>query len=102
MRASTSSALGMRRASRRFIMRPHEWHPIALCKQVWRKHSDDAVSGSAAAVSYYFLSSFFPFLVFVTALIAYLPLKTPVEHFLDRVRPVLPAQVMVMLDTHLR
>jgi pimeloyl-ACP methyl ester carboxylesterase len=75
---------------------------IELGKRIWQKHSDDAVSGSAAAVSYYFLFSFFPFLVFVAALIAYLPLKTPVEHFLDRVRPALPAQVMLILDTHLK
>jgi len=75
---------------------------IEFCKRIRRKHSDDAVSGSAAAVSYYFLFSFFPFLVFVTALIAYLPLETPVVHFLDRVRPALPAQVMLILDTHLK
>ena len=75
---------------------------IELGKRLYRKYSTDAVSGSAAAVSYYFLFSFFPFLLFVTALIAYLPLATPVEHFLDRVRPVMPAQAMVLLDTHLR
>ena len=75
---------------------------IELGKRIYRKYSTDAVSGSAAAVSYYFLFSFFPFLLFVTALIAYLPLATPVEHFLDRVRPVIPAQAMVLLDTHLR
>ena len=47
---------------------------IELCKRLYRKYSTDAVSGSAAAVSYYFLFSFFPFLLFVTALVAYLPL----------------------------
>ena len=75
---------------------------IGLCKRVYRKHTTDAVAESAAAVSYYFLFSFFPFLLFVTALIAYLPLETPVENFLDRMRPVVPAQAMVLLDTHLR
>ena len=75
---------------------------VEFCKRLYRKYSADAVSGSAAGVSYYFLFSFFPFLLFVTALIAYLPLKTPVEHFLDRVRPVVPAQAMVLLDAHLR
>jgi membrane protein len=75
---------------------------IELGKRLYRKYSTDGVSGSAAAVSYYFLFSFFPFLLFVTALIAYLPLETPVAHFLDRVRPVMPTQAMVLLDTHLR
>jgi len=84
------------------IMRYSRAGAIELCKRIYRKYTTDAVAGSSAAVSYYFLFSFFPFLLFVTALIAYLPLKTPVEHFLDRVRPVLPAQAMVLLDTHLR
>jgi membrane protein len=75
---------------------------IELAKRIYRKYTADAVAESAASVSYYFLFSFFPFLLFVTALIAYLPLKTPVEHFLDRVRPVVPAQAMVLLDAHLR
>ena len=92
----------MGHASKTFIMTFNARRSIELCKRVWRKHSEDAISGSAAAVSYYFLFSFFPFLVFVTALIAYLPLETPVAHFLDRVRPALPAQVMIILDTHLK
>jgi uncharacterized BrkB/YihY/UPF0761 family membrane protein len=40
-----------------------------FCKRVYRKYTADAVAESAAAVSYYFLFSFFPFLLFVTALI---------------------------------
>ena len=75
---------------------------IELCKRIYGRYTTDAVAESSAAVSYYFLFSFFPFLLFVTALIAYLPLQTPVEHFLDRARPVVPAQVMGLLDTHLR
>lgn len=75
---------------------------IEFCKRLYRRYSASAVTGSAAAVSYYFLFSFFPFLLFVTALVAYLPLKTPVEHFLDWMRPLMPAQAMVLLDTHLR
>jgi membrane protein len=75
---------------------------IGLGKRLFQRYSTHAVTSSAAAVSYYFLFSFFPFLLFVTALIAYLPLATPAEHFLDRVRPVMPAQAMVLLDTHLR
>lgn len=40
---------------------------IELGKRLYHKYSTDAVSGSAAAVSYYFLFSLFPFLLFVTA-----------------------------------
>lgn len=78
----------------------HAW--LEVGRRLYRRSSKDAVSGSAAAVSYYFLFSFFPFLLFVTALIAYLPLETPAEAFLGRVRPMVPAPAMVLLETHLR
>jgi uncharacterized BrkB/YihY/UPF0761 family membrane protein len=73
---------------------------IEVGKRLYRRYSTHAVTSSAAAVSYYFLFSFFPFLLFVIALVAYLPLETPAEHFLDRVRPVLPAQAMVHSSIH--
>jgi membrane protein len=74
----------------------------ALVRRLLRKYSTDAVSDSAASLSYYLLFSLFPFLLFVAALIAYLPLQTPVEHFLDRVRPLVPAQPMLLVEAHLR
>ncbi len=40
-----------------------------------------AVGDGAAATSCYFIFSLFPFLPFVVALIAYLPLQRPIEHF---------------------
>jgi membrane protein len=66
------------------------------------KYSLDAVGDSAAALSYYFIFSLFPFLLFVTALIAYLPLQTPMEHLVGRVRPMVPAQVMALVEKQLR
>lgn len=75
---------------------------IELCKRLYLKCSADAAAESAAAVSYYFLFSSFPFLLFVTALIAYLAVTRPVEHLIDRVRPMVPAQAMALLDTHVR
>jgi membrane protein len=89
-------------ASNRFIMAHTARAWIELGKRLYRRYSTNAVASSAAAVSYYFLFSFFPFLLFVIALVAYLPLETPAEHFLDRMRPVLPAQAMVIVDTQLR
>jgi membrane protein len=73
-----------------------------LFRLLYRKYSADAVADAAAGLSYYFLFSLFPFLLFVVALIAYLPLETPVEQFLERVRPLMPAQAMVFVDAHLR
>ncbi len=79
------------------------WIELAqLRRQLYRKYSDDEVSGSAAAVSYYLLFSLFPFLLFIVALCAYLPLKAPVDRLLEQVRPMVPAQAMELLDSHLR
>jgi membrane protein len=75
---------------------------VELGKRLYRKYSIDAVGDSAAALSYYFIFSVFPFLLFVAALIAYLPLQTSVEQFLGRVRPLVPAQAMALVDAQLR
>ena len=75
---------------------------LAVGKRLYRKYSHDDVSSSAAAVSYYLLFSFFPFLLFIVALCAYLPLEAPVDRLLDQVRPMVPAQAMALLDSHLR
>jgi membrane protein len=85
------------------------WHAAERSKagggfwrRLLRKYSTDAVANSAAALSYYFLFSLFPFLLFVVALIAYLPLQTPGGQFLGRIRPLVPAQVMVLVEGHLQ
>jgi membrane protein len=75
---------------------------VELGKRLCRKYSLDAVADGAAALSYYFIFSLFPFLLFVVALIAYLPLQTPIEHFLGRVRPMVPAQAMDLVERQLR
>jgi membrane protein len=69
-------------------------------RRLYRKCSSDAVSASAAAVSYYFLFSLFPLLLFVVAMLAYLPLEMPVRQLLDQLRPMVPAQAMVVVDAH--
>jgi membrane protein len=73
-----------------------------LGKRLYRKYSIDAVADSAAALSYYFFFSLFPFLLFIVALIAYLPLRTPIEEFVSRVRPMVPAQAMSLVEAQLR
>lgn len=73
-----------------------------LLRRLYGKYSTDGVSDAAAALGYYFLFSFFPFLLFVVALCAYLPLEAPVEQFLGRVRPMVPAEAMALADAHLR
>jgi membrane protein len=73
-----------------------------IFRQLYRKCSTDAVADNAAAVGYYLLFSLFPLLLFVVTLCAYLPLATPVGEFLDRARPIVPAQAMALFEEQLK
>ncbi|MES1171743.1 MAG: YihY/virulence factor BrkB family protein [Bacteroidota bacterium] len=69
-------------------------------KRLYQEYENDAVSDSAAALSYYFVFALFPFLFFLATLTAYLPVGTSVESLLDRLRPILPHDAMVPIDEH--
>jgi membrane protein len=73
-----------------------------FAKRVYRRYEDNAVSDTAAALSYYFLFSLFPLLFFLATLTAYLPLGRSLDLLLDRLRPVLPGQAMDLLTEHMR
>jgi membrane protein len=75
---------------------------VELCKRLYDEYEKDAVSDTAAQLSYYFLFSLFPFLFFLAALTAYLPLGGPMEQLLTRLRPMVPREAMSLIDTHLR
>ena len=71
-------------------------------RRVYQRYENNTVSDTAAALSYYFVFSLFPFLFFLATLTAYLPLGHSIDTLLDRLRPVLPAQAMGVIDEHLR
>jgi membrane protein len=73
-----------------------------LCKRIYREYEHDAVSDTAAQLSYYLLFSLFPFLYFAATLIAYLPLGAALDQMLVRLRPVVPRQAMDLMEAHLR
>lgn len=73
-----------------------------ISRGLYRRYSTHAISGSAAELSYYFVFSLFPFLVFVAALVAYLPLEAPVRQSLERVRTMVPAPAMVLIEAPIR
>lgn len=61
-----------------------------LGRRVWAEVSDDEVTDRAAALSYYFLFSLFPALLFLTALLGFLPLAGLQERLMGYVVNVLP------------
>ncbi len=66
-----------------------------------REVVDDAVTDSAAQLSYYFIFALFPFLFFLATLTAYLPLQGAVEEMLARMAPFMPASAFELIAGHL-
>lgn len=88
--------------------KPHKKHVRKLTtkqffKDVYREYLHDNVSDSAATLSYYFVFSLFPFLVFLATMTAYIPgVKESVGTMLSRARAILPPQAMDIIDQHVR
>ena len=64
---------------------------------LWRRSEDDALTDRAAQLSYYFIFSLFPFLLFLVTLTAYLPIGGAVETLLDRVSQVMPPEAFDLI-----
>src|SRR5688500_15299382 len=71
---------------------------VELARRVWREIGDDEVTDRAAALSYYFLFSLFPALLFMTALLSYLPMEGLQERLLAYARDVLPPDAAMTLE----
>jgi membrane protein len=63
---------------------------VELARRTWTEISNDEVMDRAAALSYYFLFALFPSLLFLTALLGFLPLSGLQERLMAYVVNVLP------------
>ncbi|OGT96170.1 MAG: ribonuclease BN [Geobacteraceae bacterium GWB2_52_12] len=73
-----------------------------LAKKVVREVIDDGCAEYAAAMAYYLLLALFPFFLFLTTLLAYLPLPDFLEFILTNMKRVLPDEVFVLLQDNIR
>jgi len=72
-------------------------------KRLYDEYENDAVADSAAALSYYFVFSLFPFLFFLATLTAFVPyIRQSVDTILARGHAILPEQAIALVETHLR
>lgn len=73
----------------------------SFLRRLWNKTLDDDVFGRAAQLAYYWLFSLFPLLIFLTALLAYLPAPIPrkLDYWLSALDNVLPADAYRLVDT---
>jgi membrane protein len=65
---------------------------VELARRVWGEIQRDEVTDRAAALSYYFLFALFPALLFLTALLGFLPLTGLYERLMSYVVTVLPPE----------
>lgn len=69
-----------------------------LAKRVWHEIGEDNVSGYAAQLAYYFIFSLFPFFLFLTALLAYIPIPDLMNKILNSLAGVLPGDAMKLVQ----
>jgi membrane protein len=73
-----------------------------LGRRVWGEIDKDEVTDRAAALSYYFLFALFPALLFLTALLGYLPVEGLQERLFAYARDVLPSDASSTLERTLK
>jgi len=61
-----------------------------LARRVWAEFTTDEVTDRAAALAYYFLFSLFPALLFLTALLGFLPVEGLMDRLMGYLDQVLP------------
>ena len=76
--------------------------PMELARRVWSEIDKDEVTDRAAALSYYFLFALFPALLFLTALLAYLPVEGLQDRLLAYASDVLPSDAASTLERTLK
>jgi membrane protein len=75
---------------------------IELSKRVYNQIFADNCSGRAAQLAYYFLFALFPFLLFLTTLLAYIPIPRVLDRLLDFLSQALPGDSLTLVQGHVR
>jgi len=85
------------RSPRRSAAKPRiAWRQIL--SKVWRKLFEDDVFGRSAQLAYYWLFSIFPLLIFLTTLLAFLPMRRNMEIWMGMLSNFLPAEAFTLLN----
>src|SRR5262245_50496649 len=65
---------------------------------IWNKISEDEVFGRAAQLAYYWVFSLFPLLIFLTTLLAFLPMRQELDEWIGMLSKVLPREAYTLLN----
>jgi membrane protein len=88
---SDAPSSGLRAPSRELT-----WWQAAL--KIWNKIFADNVFGRAAQLAYYWLFSIFPLLIFLTTLLAFLPMRRDLDQWIGTFAAVLPPEAYMLLN----
>jgi membrane protein len=69
---------------------------------VYNKILADNGLGRAAQLAYYFLFAFFPFLLFLTTLLGYIPVPRALDQLMDFLSQALPGESLSLVQDHVR
>ena len=75
---------------------------IELATRVVKEVREDDCLGGAAQLAYYLLFAVFPFVLFLTALLGYLPIPNLMERLLATLATLLPGEVVTLLQDNIR
>jgi membrane protein len=75
---------------------------LELGKRVFQKINEADCSAHAAAMAYYFLFAVFPFFLFLTTVIGYLPIPHLLDYVLRSAQRMLPSQAFDLLQDNIR
>jgi hypothetical protein len=73
-----------------------------LATRVIKEVQEDNSLGWAAQLAYYLLFAVFPFVLFLTALMGYLPIPNLMERLLAALATLLPGEVVTLLQDNIR
>ena len=69
-----------------------------LLRRVIAEVQDDNCAGYAAALAYYFLFALFPFFLFLTALLGYLPIPNLMDQIMGSLAQVMPEEALSLVQ----
>jgi membrane protein len=75
---------------------------VELGKRVVHEIQKDNVLGYAAQLAYYFLFSLFPFFLFLTALIGYIPIPSLLDRIMELLAQVVPGEALRLVQDNVR
>jgi membrane protein len=78
-----------------YFRAPLGW--VELSKRTINETLSDGCPGLAAQLAFYFLLAVFPALIFVVALLSYLPIESSLDNAVNRLDPNVPSDVLALI-----